>query len=125
MTIRMDANGALSVDEAVAALDALAPFGVELCEEPVHGLEAIARVTAASAVPIALDETAAAPGALECRVCDAACLKVALCGGISGLLRRIAAARATGYRVYLASALDGPLGIAAALHAAAATSPEL
>jgi L-alanine-DL-glutamate epimerase-like enolase superfamily enzyme len=33
-------------------------------------------------------------------------------------------ARASGYEVYLASTLDGPLGIAAALHAAAVVHPE-
>ena len=33
-------------------------------------------------------------------------------------------ARASGYQVYLASTLDGPLGIAAALHAAAAVRPD-
>ena len=33
-------------------------------------------------------------------------------------------ARGLGYEVYLASTLDGPLGIAAALHAAAALDPD-
>ena len=42
MAIRLDANGAWSVEEAVAALRALAPVGIELCEEPVHGLAEIA-----------------------------------------------------------------------------------
>jgi L-alanine-DL-glutamate epimerase-like enolase superfamily enzyme len=125
VAIRIDANGAWSVDEALATLEALARFRIELCEEPAHGLDAIARVAAASSIPIALDETATEPGALERRVCDAVCLKVAPSGGISGLLRRAAEARAAGYRVYLASALDGPLGIAAGLHAAAAIRPEL
>ncbi len=37
-------------------------------------------------VPIAIDETAVAPGALDRRVCDAVCLKISGCGGISGLL---------------------------------------
>ena len=125
IAIRIDANGAWSVDQAVAALDALAQFGIELCEEPVHGPDAIARVAAASPIPIAVDETAAVPGALERRVCDAACLKIARCGGLTGLLERAARARASGYRIYLASTLDGPLAIAAALHAAVAVRPEL
>ena len=125
VAIRIDANGAWSVDEAVAALTSLQRFGIELCEEPVHGLEAIARVASATAVPIALDESSALEGALERRVCEAACLKLARCGGISGLLSAAARARGAGYRVYLASTLDGPLGIAAALHAAAVVRPEL
>jgi L-alanine-DL-glutamate epimerase-like enolase superfamily enzyme len=123
--LRIDANGAWSVEEAVAALASFERFEIELCEEPVHGLEAIARVASATAVPIAMDESAALEGALTRRVCDAACLKVARCGGISGLLSTAARAREAGYRVYLASTLDGPLGIAAALHAAAVVRPEL
>jgi L-alanine-DL-glutamate epimerase-like enolase superfamily enzyme len=124
MAIRLDANGAWSVDEAIAALAALEPVGIECCEEPVHGLEEIERVAAATAVPVAIDETAADPGALDERVCAAVCLKISRCGGISGLLRDAARARAAGYEVYLASTLDGPLGIAAALHAAAVVRPE-
>lgn len=125
MAIRIDANGGWSVGQAVAALRTLEPFGIELCEEPVHGVEAVSRVAARSPVPIALDETVTAPGALQNRVCDAVCLKVGRCGGLTGLLSGAAKARSTGYRVYLASALDGPLGIAAALHAAAVVAPEL
>jgi L-alanine-DL-glutamate epimerase-like enolase superfamily enzyme len=125
MAIRIDANGAWSVGAAIAALEALAPLGIELCEEPVHGLDAIADVAMASPVPISVDETAATPGALERRICDAACLKIARCGGITGVLERAAEARAAGYRLYLASTFDGPLGIAAALHAAVAVRPDL
>jgi L-Ala-D/L-Glu epimerase len=125
IAIRIDANGAWSAQEAPTALGVLAAFGIEVCEEPVHGLEETARVAAVSPVPIALDETANIPGALERRLCDAVCLKVGSSAGISGLLDRTAAARAADYRVYLASVLDGPVGIAAALHAAAAIGPDL
>lgn len=125
MAIRIDANGAWALDQAVAELEALAEFGIEMCEEPVGGLDEIARVAAATRIPIALDETTATPAAFERRVCDAACLKVARSGGLTGLLEQAAKARAAGYRVYLASTLDGPLAIAAALHAAVAIRPEL
>ena len=91
--------------------------GLELCEEPVHGLDRLGAVPAAADVPVAADESAREPGAFSRRVCDAVCLKIARCGGISGLVRDAAAARAAGYEVYVASTLDGPLGIAAALHA--------
>lgn len=124
LAIRLDANGAWSIEQAVAALAALAPAGIELCEEPCHGLDELHMVAADSPVPVALDESARLPGALEDPVCPLACLKVAGCGGITGLLDAARRARASGYEVYLASTLDGPLGIAAALHAAAAISPE-
>ena len=121
VAIRVDANGAWgSPPEALAYLRALAPAGLEYAEEPVHGVAALAAVRAGSPVPVAMDETAAVPGAVEAGAADAVCLKVARCGGISALLRQAAAARAAGSAVYVASSLDGPLGIAAGLHAAAA-----
>ena len=124
VAIRLDANGAWSVDEAAAALRVLAPVGIELCEEPVRGLAQTRKLAAATSVPIALDETASAIGALEDPVCQAVCLKIASFGGITGAVRAAQQARAVGYEVYLASTLDGPLGIAAALHAAAVVRPE-
>ena len=63
VAIRVDANGAWEVDEAVASLRALAPVGIELAEEPVHGVEALRAVRAEVDVPLAMDETAAEEGA--------------------------------------------------------------
>ena len=121
VAIRADANGAWgSPREALANLRALAPIGLELCEEPVHGLDALHEVRADSPVPIAIDETAAEPGAAGAGAADAVCLKIARCGGIGGLLDDARAAREAGSAIYLASSYDGPLGIAAAVHAAAA-----
>ena len=124
MAIRLDANGAWSVAEAIAALRALAPAGIELCEEPSHGLNDNAEVAADADVAVAIDESSALPGALEARWCDSVCLKITRAGGISGLLGAARRAREVGYRVYLASTFDGPLGIAAALHAAAVVGPD-
>jgi L-alanine-DL-glutamate epimerase-like enolase superfamily enzyme len=104
-------------------IEALAPAGLELVEEPVHGVAAMRAVRERVAVRIAMDETAGEPGSLTAAVADAVCLKVGRCGGISGLLAQAALVRATGAEVYLASAYDGPLGIAAALHCAAALRP--
>ena len=125
MLIRADANGAWSQLTAPERIRALSRFDLELFEEPVHGLDAIRAVArSVPGVALAVDETAAdatAPGAG--RACDAVCLKIAASGGITGLLKDAEAARAAGYDVYLASTLDGPLGIAAALHAAAIVKP--
>ncbi len=106
--------------EALANLRALAPIGLELCEEPVHGLAALHEVRADSPVPIAIDESAAEPGAAGSGAADAVCLKIARCGGIGALLDDARAAREAGSDVYVASTYDGPIGIAAAVHAAAA-----
>jgi L-alanine-DL-glutamate epimerase-like enolase superfamily enzyme len=120
VSLRLDANGAWSVDQAVAAIDSLSPAGLELVEEPTHGLHAMREVRERVAVRVSIDETAAEHGALTAGVADAVCLKISRCGGIAALLAAAALVRATGAEVYLASTFDGPLGIAAALHAAAA-----
>ena len=121
--LRLDANGAWSVEEAVRAIEALAPAGLELVEEPVHGVEALRAVRDRVAVRVAMDETARLPGSLTAKVADAVCLKVSRCGGISSLLAQAALVRASGADVYVASTFDGPLGIAAAVHCAAALRP--
>jgi L-alanine-DL-glutamate epimerase-like enolase superfamily enzyme len=118
--LRLDANGAWGVDEAVRTIDALAAAGLELVEEPVHGIGPLRAVRERVAVRIAMDETAAEPGSLASGAADAVCLKLARCGGISGLLACASLVRASGAEPYVASTFDGPLGIAAALHAAAA-----
>jgi L-alanine-DL-glutamate epimerase-like enolase superfamily enzyme len=118
--LRLDANGAWSVEQAVRAIELLSPAGLELVEEPTHGLEAVREVRERVAVRVAIDETAAEHGALGAGVADAVCLKISRCGGISGLIAAATLVRASGAEVYVASTLDGPLGVAAALHAAAA-----
>src|SRR3954465_11914519 len=120
MELRLDANGAWDVGRAVAAIGGLAPAGLELVEEPVHGVEAMRAVRERVPVRVAMDETASEPGSLTAHVADAVCLKVSRCGGISRLLAQAALVRASGAEVYLASTFDGPLGIAAAVHCAAA-----
>ncbi|MFI5004813.1 MAG: enolase C-terminal domain-like protein [Solirubrobacterales bacterium] len=120
VALRVDANGAWDVEQAVRAIEALTPVGLELVEEPTHGLRAVREVRERVAARVAIDETAAEHGALGAGVADAVCLKISRCGGIAGLLAAAALVRASGAEVYLASTLDGPLGVAAAVHAAAA-----
>ena len=120
VALRVDANGAWNVEQAVHNIEALSPVGLELVEEPVHGLAAVREVRERVATRVAIDETAAEHGALTAGVADAVCLKIARCGGISGLLAAATLVRASGAEVYVASSFDGPLGVAAGLHAAAA-----
>lgn len=118
--LRLDANGAWNVEQAVRAIEALSPAGLELVEEPTHGLHAVREVRERVAVRISIDETAAEHGALGAGVADAVCLKISRCGGIAGLVAAATLVRASGAEVYLASTYDGPLGVAAAVHASAA-----
>jgi L-Ala-D/L-Glu epimerase len=125
VAIRIDANGAWTVEEAVAHIDVLARAGLELVEEPVSGITALREVRERVPVRVAMDETVAEHGAIASGAADAVCLKISRAGGISALLAQAALVRATGAEVYLASTIDGPLGIAAAAHCAAALRVEL
>jgi L-Ala-D/L-Glu epimerase len=120
MALRLDANGAWNVEEAVSTIEALSPAALELVEEPTHGLHEVREVRERVAVRVSIDETAGELGALTAGVADAVCLKISRCGGIGRLVAAAALVRSTGAEVYLASTLDGPLGVAAALQAAAA-----
>ncbi|HEX3872880.1 MAG TPA: enolase C-terminal domain-like protein, partial [Solirubrobacteraceae bacterium] len=110
-------------EEAERMLEVLAPAGLELVEEPVGDLETTRALRERVPVRIAIDESAAEPGALAGGVADAVCLKIGRCGGITGLLAAAALVRSSGAEAYIASTFDGPLGIAAGLHAAAALAP--
>src|SRR5436305_2327231 len=127
VAIRVDANGAWDVEQAVATLRSLARSDIELCEEPVHGVAqlAAARERLDGEVAIAMDETARETDAIASGAADYVCLKRAGCGGITGVWKAAERARAGGSRAYLASTYDGPVGIAAGLHAAAALGPGL
>lgn len=120
VALRLDANGAWSVEQAVRTIGLLAAAGLELVEEPVHGLHDVREVRERVAVRVAIDETAAEHGALGAGVADAVCLKISRCGGIGGLIAAATLVRASGAEAYVSSTLDGPLGIAAGVHAAAA-----
>ncbi len=121
-TVRVDANGAWTVEQAVAAAGALSATGpVEYLEQPCATLAELAELRRRIDIPVAADESirrAEDPLAVAgAGAADIAVLKVAPLGGISSLLT--VAAR-IGMPVVISSALDSAVGIAAGLRAAAA-----
>ncbi len=125
--IRVDANGAWSVRAAVAALTALARYGLEYAEQPCAGVPELAalRRELAGAVPVAADESvrrAADPERVALAgAADLVVLKVAPMGGVRAALR---VAAGCGLPVVVSSALDTSVGIAAGA-ALAAALPDL
>ena len=117
--IRLDANGSWSADEATRILAEVEALGIELCEQPVEGIEEMALVRAATGIPLAADESVASPAdarrAREGGACDLATLKLAKVGGPDAAERG-----EWGLPAYISSALEGPVGIAAAARVAAA-----
>jgi len=124
--IRLDANGGWKEREAEEAIARLAPYRIELLEQPVEprDLGGLARLSARSPIPIAADEALAGGYAVdEIFTRDAASvlvLKPAALGGLRASQRIAARARAAGWGVVVTSALDSAVGLAAALQLAAA-----
>ena len=123
--IRVDANGAWSVDEAVTALRSLARFSLEYAEQPCASVEELAQVRRRAAVPVAADESirrAADPYRVrDLDAADVAVLKVQPIGGVRACL---GIAERIGLPVVVSSALETSVGIAAGV-ALAAALPEL
>ena len=121
--IRIDANGAWTPDEAVAALQVLdrTAGGLEYVEQPCADLAGLAAVRRRTGVPVAADESirrAADPiRAVRSGAADIVVLKVAPLGGVR---RALAVAAAAGVPVVVSSAMDTGVGLAAGVAFAAA-----
>ena len=121
--IRVDANAAWSVDEAVAALPRIdrAAGGLQYAEQPCAAVDDLARVRRAVAVPIAADESirrASDPHAVvRAEAADVIVVKVQPLGGVRACL---ALAEELGLPVTVSSALESSVGVAAGVALAAA-----
>ena len=125
--VRVDANGAWDVADAVAAIAALdrAAGGLEYVEQPCATVEDLAVVRRRVDVPIAADESirrADDPYRVrDLEAADIAVLKVQPLGGVRACLR---IAEDIGLPVVVSSALETSVGIAAGV-ALAAALPDL
>jgi o-succinylbenzoate synthase len=125
--IRVDANGAWSVEEAVVRIPLLARAagGLEYVEQPCATVEELAAVRRKVDVPVAADESirrAADPYRVrDLEAADIAVLKVQPLGGVRACLR---IAEDIGLPVVVSSALETSVGIAAGV-ALAAALPDL
>jgi L-alanine-DL-glutamate epimerase-like enolase superfamily enzyme len=115
VAIRVDANGAWSVPDAVERLQALTRHQIELAEQPVGTFEQMVELRREVDARVAADESLVSPfdarRARELDACDLAAVKIAKVGGIGAALE-IGEVLPS----YLSSALEGPVGIAAGAH---------
>jgi o-succinylbenzoate synthase len=124
--LRLDANGAWTVDEAVEALSSLAAHGIEYVEQPLPPgqLEALHGLREAVPVRIAADEDitdlASAALVLKTEAADLLVVKPLQCGGIVLACMITTAATAAGAGVTFTTSIDTGIGTAAALQLAAA-----
>ncbi|MCW2979721.1 MAG: hypothetical protein JWO14_1448 [Solirubrobacterales bacterium] len=110
--IRLDANASWSLDEATEILSAVEPLGIELVEQPVETIEEAAELARRVSIPLAGDESIVTVGdaarAIAAGGFSVTGVKISKVGGIQPGLRINSVLPA-----YVASALDGPVGIAA------------
>lgn len=121
-TVRVDANGGWTVEEAAAAATALTADGpLEYIEQPCATVPELAELRRRVDVPIAADESIRKADdplrVVREHAADVAVLKVAPLGGVT---RMLAIADQIDIPVVVSSALDSAVGIGRGLLAAAA-----
>ncbi len=116
-SIRLDANGGWSADDAVRALARLGAYGIEYVEQPCATIDETLILRRAIDLPIALDESVRFGDPRAFEAADIVILKAAPLGGVAAAL---ALARAWGGPVVVSGALDSAVGLAGGLALAAA-----
>lgn len=125
MTLRLDANGAWGVEQAIRTIQALEAYGIELVEQPVTcgDIEALGRVREAVRTPIAADEdvtsVAAAERVLQAGSAQVLVIKPMVVGGLRPARAIIERAHGYGVSCIVTTTLDTGIGTVAALHLAA------
>jgi len=125
--LRLDANQGWTVKQALAMIERLARYDIELVEQPVayHDLEGLAEVTRRSPVPIMSDESAFDARdvlrLLRLRAVDMVNIKIMKCGGIHEALKINALCEAAGVECMLGCMIEETnIGVAAAASVMAA-----
>jgi O-succinylbenzoate synthase len=123
--VRVDANGAWSVEHAERMLTALARFGLEYAEQPCARLDELAELRRRVDVPLAADESIRrAEDPLAVRAAGAADIVVLKAQPLGGVRAALRVAQACGLPVVVSSAVESSVGLAAGV-ALAAALPEL
>ncbi|MBX3094654.1 MAG: o-succinylbenzoate synthase [Cryobacterium sp.] len=121
--IRLDANGAWSLDEAEASIHALAEFDLEYVEQPcatVAELAGLRRRVKYLGIPIAADESVRkADDPLAVARAGAADVLVIKAQPLGGIRHALAIVAEAGLPVVVSSALDSSVGLSMGAHLAA------
>lgn len=133
ITLRVDANGAFSPEEAPRKLQRLAEYGLHSIEQPIRAgqWKEMAGLCESSPVPIALDEELIGINGKERKkkLLDEIrpayiILKPSLHGGISGSQEWIELARERGIGYWITSALESNIGLNAIAQWCATLHPD-
>jgi L-alanine-DL-glutamate epimerase-like enolase superfamily enzyme len=122
--LRLDANQGWTVEEAITTLQALAPYGIEHCEEPIPrwAFMELGRVSAASPVPVMADETCCDHHDAERLIALGACplfnLKLGKSSGLHKALKIVRLAEKAGTGMQVGGFLESRLATTAGVHLA-------
>lgn len=126
--VRVDANGAWTLDEAERAVHALAEFDLEYVEQPCAGIEELAQLRERIGyldIPVAADESVRkADDPLRVARAGAADLLVIKAQPLGGVHRALSIVAEAGLPAVVSSALDTSVGLSMGA-ALAAALPEL
>jgi o-succinylbenzoate synthase len=125
MRLRLDANAAWEVPQAIAIIRAAERYDLEFVEQPVAAgdLAGMARVRTSVGTPIAADESVGSPEqarrVVAAGAADVLIVKPMMAGGLRRGREIIALAAAAGLQTLVTTTIDSGVGVAAALHLAA------
>ena len=134
LTLRLDANGAFTPENAMEHLDRLANFDIHSIEQPIRAgqLDKMSYLCENSPIPIALDEELIGVHDIsEMRRLlyftspQYIVLKPTLCGGLSGADMWIHVAKEKNIGWWITSALESNIGLNAIAQWTAALSPDM
>ncbi len=126
--LRLDANEGWSIEQAEWMLDRCAAYDIQYVEQPLPAsdLAGMARLRRVSPIPLAADEAltglASARRILNAEAADVLILKPQLAGGLRACRQIIHEASQRDVACVITSTLEAGVGVAAALHLAAASS---
>jgi L-Ala-D/L-Glu epimerase len=125
IALRIDANAAWDVPEAIAIIRAAEHYNLELVEQPVApgDLAGMAQVRRSVQAPIAADESVGGPEqahqVIAAGAADVLVIKPMMAGGLRRAHSIIGLAQQAGLRALVTTTIDAGVGVAAALHLAA------
>jgi L-Ala-D/L-Glu epimerase len=128
MHLRLDANEAWNLEEAIAILSQCVPYDIQYIEQPLkaHDFAGMRTLRQAIPIPIAADEALhsleSARLVLDSEAADILVIKPQLAGGLRVGQQIIQTATERGIRSVITSTLEAGIGLVAALHLAAAST---
>ena len=131
VSLRLDANGAWTVERAVEVLDAVAPLGIAAVEQPLPRgpVTELRRLKEAVRVPIMADESLLTPADAEAliaaRAVDHFNIRVSKCGGLHRSAGMAARAATAGIGVQIGSQVGETAILSAAGRHLAASLPDV